>query len=262
MVLSLTHNSLEKYFWPTIMDLSDRFRHSISRKGLTVLSVSLVNGRFRAMSIVNDTIDQSWERPGVILKLALLQQAISDAIHYTQFPGTRISILVEDRRCLSLTLQLPIIPITDLVPILERKAQQAKSWEGPAAWRYSLGIQGKGQQSVYLEMFPQNFIDEIAQICENLDLELQQLAPLSALSESQLSTLSIEPGRSHHPDQHAGGQGDLHRSRRGWTPPADSAPCSRARLGSAGRKGWNRSQSHDHVHYSTGQCGYSRIFGF
>ena len=196
MALSLTHISLEKYFWPTIMDLSDRFRNSISRKGITVLSVSLVNGRFRAMSIVNNTIDQSWERPGVILNFEALQQAISDAIHHTQFPGIRISLLVEDRRCLSLTLQLPAMSLTDLVPILERKAQQAKSCEGPAAWRYSLGIQGKGQQSVHLEIFPQSFIDEIAQICENLDLELQQLAPLSALSESQLSTLSIEPGKA------------------------------------------------------------------
>lgn len=148
------------------------------------------------MSIVNDTIDQSWERPGVIVNLALLQSAISDAIHYTQFPGTRISILVEDRRCLSLTLQLPSMSLADLAPILERKAQQVKSCEEPAAWRYYLGIQGKGKQSVHLEIFPQSFIDEIAQICEQLDLELQLLAPLSALSKSQLSTLSIEPGEA------------------------------------------------------------------
>jgi hypothetical protein len=166
MTLPLTHFSLKENFWPTILDFSDRLRRSISRKGVTVLSVSLINGRFRALSIVNDTIDQSWERPGVVVNLALLQSAISDAIHYTQFPGTRISILVEDRRCLSLTLQLPAMDPTDLVPILERKVQQARSSEGPAAWRYSLGIQGKGQQSVHLEIVPQSFIDEIAQICE------------------------------------------------------------------------------------------------
>jgi hypothetical protein len=196
MDLPFTHFSLNENFWQTVMDVSDRFRRSFSGKGVTVLSVSLINGRFRAMSIVNDTIDQSWERPGVIVNLALLQSAISDAIHHTQFPGTRISILVEDRRCLSLTLQLPAMPLTDLVPILERKAQQVKSCEEPAAWRYYLGIQGKGKQSVHLEIFPQSFIDEITQICEHLDLELQQLAPLSALSESQLSTLSIEPGEA------------------------------------------------------------------
>lgn len=160
------------------------------------MSVSLINGKFRALSFVNDRVDQSWERPGIIVNLALLQQAISDAIHHTHFPGTRISMLIEDRRCLSLTLQLPAMSLSDMVPILERKAQQIKTCEGPAAWRYSLGIHGKGQQSVHLEIFPQRFIDDIAQICENLDLELQQLAPLSALSESQLSTLAIEPGEA------------------------------------------------------------------
>jgi len=178
------------------MDVSDRCRKSISRKGATILSISLVNGRFRAMSIVNDTIDRSWERPGVIVTFEVLQHAISDAIHHTQFPGTRISVLVEDRRCMSLTLQLPVMPLTDLIPILERKAQQAKSSEGEASWRYSLGLQGKGKQTIHLEIFPERFIDDIVQVCENLDLQLQQLVPLSALAESQLSALPIEPGEA------------------------------------------------------------------
>ena len=93
-----------------------------------------------------------------------------------------------------LTLQLPAMPLTDLLPILERKAQQAKNWEGPAAWRYHLGMQARGKQSVHLEIWPQSLIDDIIQICEDLGLQLQQLASLSALSESQLSTLGVEPG--------------------------------------------------------------------
>jgi hypothetical protein len=184
------------HFRPTIRKLSNTFRNAILHKRLTVLSVSLLNGRFKAMSIINNSVHQTWEMPGYILRYEALRQAISDAIHHTQFPGTHISILVEDQRFINLTLQPPVMPLADLLPILERKAQQAKTWEGPAAWRYQLGIQARGKQSVHLEIWPQRFIDDIIQICEDSGLHLQQLAPLSALSESQISTLSVEPGEA------------------------------------------------------------------
>ena len=118
------------------------------------------------MSIINDSIHQSWERPGVIIKPEALRQAIADAIDHTHYTGTHIAVLVEDQRCMPLTLQLPVMPLTDLLPILERKAQQAKTWEGPAVWRYHLGIQARGKQSVHLEIWPQSFIHDIIQICE------------------------------------------------------------------------------------------------
>jgi len=196
MAFSLTINSLKQSFPSTIGNLSDQFRKTFLSKRLTVLSVSLVNGRFKAMSIINDSIHQSWERPGVIRKPEALRQAISDAIHHTHYPGTRIAVLLEDQRGIPLTLQLPVMPLTDLLPILERKAQQAKTWEGPAAWRYQLGIEARGKQSVHLEIWPQSLIDDVTRICEDLGLHLQQLASLSALSESQLSTLPVEPGEA------------------------------------------------------------------
>ncbi len=196
MPLSFTTISSKQGFRPTILSLSDLFQKTFLPKGLTVLSMSLINGRFKAMSIINDSIHRSWERPGVIMKSEALRQAISDAIHHTQYPGTHIAVLVEDQRCITLTLQLPAMPLTDLLTILERKAQQAKTWEGPAAWRYRLGMQARGKQSVHLEIWPQSLIDDLIQICEDLGLHLQQLASLSAFSESQLSTLPVEPGEA------------------------------------------------------------------
>jgi hypothetical protein len=194
MALSFKTTSLKKYFRPTTMNFSDKFRNPFFHQRLTVLSISLVNGRFKAMSIINESIHQSWERPGVILKPEALRQAISDAIHHTQFSGTDISFLVEDPRFITRTLQLPAMELTDLLPILERKVQQEKTWDEPAAWRYHLGIQGRGKQNIYLEIWPQHFLDEIIRICEELGLQLRQLAPLSALSESQLKSLPVEPG--------------------------------------------------------------------
>lgn len=194
MALSLTTLTFKEGFWPTILNLSDEFHKRWYRKGLTVLSVSLVNGRFKAMSIINDSIHKSWEKPGVLLRSQGLKQAIAEAIDQTEFPGSHITILVEDNRCVTLTHQLPSMPTTDLIPILERKVQQAITWEGPAAWRYHIGMQAKGMDSIHLEVWPQHLIDEIVQVCEDLDLQLLLLVPLSALSESQLGSLSIETG--------------------------------------------------------------------
>jgi len=104
MAIPLTTTSLKQGFWPTIMNLSDRFQKRFSQKQLTVLSVSLINGHFRAMSIINDAIHESWERHGVTLKSEALHCAISDAIHYTQFTGTHISILVENKEFMALLI--------------------------------------------------------------------------------------------------------------------------------------------------------------
>jgi hypothetical protein len=196
MALRFIKTSLNQSFWPTIMNCSDAFRNRFFRKQHSVLSVSLVNGRLKAMSILNDSVHQTWEMPGLIRSFESLNQAISDAIHHTQFLGTHISILVEDQRFISLSFHLPTMPLTDLLPILERIAQQAKTWEGPAAWRYHLDLQAKGYQNVHLKIWPESFIDEIVQVCEDSGLYLQLLAPISALSESQLSTLPVESGEA------------------------------------------------------------------
>lgn len=196
MNVSLTMNALKEGFWPTILNLSDQFRKRFSHQPLTILSVSLVNGRFRAMSIINNSIQKSWEKPGILLRSKGLYQAISDAINHTEFPGTHLSILLEDSRCMNFTVQLPEMPVTDLIPILERKVQQAKTWDDPPVWRYRIGMKARGKASVHLEVWPQSLVDEIILICKDLDLQLQQLAPLSALSESQLSTLTVEPGEA------------------------------------------------------------------
>lgn len=196
MNTSLSIQSLKEGFWPTILNLSDQCRSTFSSKPLTILSVSMVNGRFRALSIIDDSIHKSWEKPGILLRSKGLYQAISDAIDHTEFPGTHISILVEDSRCMTLSIQLPIMPETDLIPILERKVQQAKTCEEPPVWRYHLGMKARGKESIHLEIWPQSLIDEIVQVCNDLDLQLQLLVPLSALSESQLSTLSIEEGEA------------------------------------------------------------------
>ena len=165
-------------------------------KTLTILSISLFNTHFKALSIVNNQIQHGWEHPQPVRTPNELRQAMETAIHETQFPGKDLSILVDDDRFIQRTLHLPPMPLPDLLSILGRKAQQEKTWEGPAAWRYRLGIEARGKRHVHVEIWPQDFIDELVMISQDVGLRLRQLAPISILSESQLSTLPVEPGEA------------------------------------------------------------------
>ena len=181
-------SALHKYAW--------KAQTALFQSKLTILSISLLNGRFKALSIINNTIHLSWERPGIVVSPETLRQAIQDAIYHTQYPGTAVSILIEDKMSISMNLQLPPMASTDLLPILERKAQKEKTWEGPATWCHHMGFGTRGNEKVniQLEIWPKRFVDQIVQVCQELGLHLRQLAPISSLYESQLSILPVEPG--------------------------------------------------------------------
>ena len=96
------------------------------KKKQTILSVSLSNGRLKALSIVKNTIGQGWERPGQLVSLDALHEALEEAIHHTHFPGTHLAMFIDHPRFATRTVQTPPMLLTDLLPFLERKVQQEK----------------------------------------------------------------------------------------------------------------------------------------
>ena len=146
MAFSFSTGFSKQGFQKIVKKFSENSGKSMFRKPVTVLSVTLINGRFKALSIINDSIHQSWDRPGVIRKPEILRQAIAEAIERTEFPGTHSAMLVEDQRFMTLMLQLPPMPHTDLMCILDRKAQRVKTWEGPVVWCHYPGMQARQKQ--------------------------------------------------------------------------------------------------------------------
>lgn len=181
-------------FGTTVRGLAQNLKPVLFGKKLTVLSVSLLNGRFKALSILNGSVHLGWEYPGHIASREILRQALEESIHHTHFSGKHLTMLVEDPRFITQTLQVPHMPLADLLPILERKVQQLKTWEGPASWRYRHGLEVRQKMNIHLEIWPYHLIDDIVEVSQDLGLHLQQLSPISALTESQLSTLPSEPG--------------------------------------------------------------------
>ena len=194
MIDTLNESTQPSDFGTNMLNVSRKLQSILLKKKPTILSVSLLNGRFKAVSIISNVIHLDWEKPGLVVSPHTLRQALQEAIHYTKFPGTQIAMMVEDPRFVTRTLQFPPMLLTDLLPILERKVQQEKTCEGPAAWRYRIGLESRGKLSIHLEIWPQGFIEDLVKICQDLGLDLRQLAPLSSLSESQLSTLPGKPG--------------------------------------------------------------------
>jgi hypothetical protein len=193
MIDILNKSKQPSSFRANMLNVCRKLQSILLKNKQTILSVSLLNGRFKALSIVNDVMHLGWEKPGLVVSTHTLRQALQEAIRFTKFPGTHIAIMVEDPRFVTCTLQLPPMLRTDLLPILERKVQQEKTCEGQAAWRYRIGLESRGKLSIHLEIWPQAFIEDLVNICQDLGLDLRQLAPLSSLSESQLSILPGKP---------------------------------------------------------------------
>ncbi len=165
-------------------------------KRSSILSLSLFNGRFRALSLINNSIHLGWEHPERVIEETNLREAIREAVEQTEFPGTQVTFLIEDHRFITHTLQVPPMSLSDLLAILERKVNQIKTWEGPAVWRHRPGVEARGKMTVHLEIWPEYIVAGIVQICQDLGLHLRQLAPISALAESQLSTLTVDEGEA------------------------------------------------------------------
>lgn len=164
------------------------------KKNLTTLSVSLFHGELKALSIIKNNVQEGWEKPEPVLSLDDFELGLKEAIQRTHFPGKNLALMMDDTRFLHRTIQLPPMATPDLLPILERKAEQEKTWEGPAVWKYRVGFLARGKQTIQLEIWPQQYIDNLVAICDKFGLQLRQLMHASALVESQLSSLPVQPG--------------------------------------------------------------------
>ncbi|MDR4486682.1 MAG: hypothetical protein R3B83_04035 [Nitrospirales bacterium] len=107
-----------------------------------------------------------------------LQPALAEAIQQTRFTGKNLTPAVDDPQCLHRTIQVPPMTMDDLVPVLERKVKQEQTWEGAAVWKFRIGIQARGKQTVQLEIWPQRIIDSLVTTCHNLESAVTTLHAL------------------------------------------------------------------------------------
>ena len=158
----------------------------------TILGVSLIHGRFRALAVVKDQVIGQWESSQLVESSDDLRTAIREAIQQTNFSGEKISFLVEDQRFVHQYIQVPAMKPADLRLYLTSSVEEMKTWDGPTAWRFRTTQEARGKIGVLLDIWPQQIVDDLIEACEDFDLTPVQIAPLSSTFVEQVRSLPLE----------------------------------------------------------------------
>ncbi len=158
----------------------------------TILGVSLIHGRLRALSVVKDQVVENWECPQFVENSEQLQTALREAVKETKFLGQKVSFLIDDSRFVHQYLQVPAMKIADLRLYLTTAVEEMKTWKGPTVWRFRTTQEARGKMGVLLDIWPQSFLDELVMICQELELTPVQIAPFSATFVEQVRSLPLE----------------------------------------------------------------------
>ncbi len=160
----------------------------------TILGISLIHGRLRALSVVKDQVVANYEFPEVIDTTEQLHAALQEAIRETQYQGQKVSFLIEDDRFVHQYLQVPSMKPADLRLYLKGVVEELKPWKGTTSWRFRTTQEARGKIGVLVDIWPKDFVDEVIAICRNLDLTPMQLTPLSSIFVEQVRSLPLENG--------------------------------------------------------------------
>lgn len=171
---------------------SQRSRPAEIPRGLTTLSVSWLNGQFKALAVHRGVVDGTWERPGEIEGTGNFESLLREAVQKTGYRGLTVSLLLAHPRLVQQLVEVPPVKGAAMQKVIHRQAQQQKMFDGEAAWAYQTSLTGKGSQRVVLHLFPKLLLDQLVQGCQRNDLHLTAVVPPSAVLHQQMAQLALE----------------------------------------------------------------------
>ncbi|GJL66604.1 MAG: hypothetical protein NPIRA05_15750 [Nitrospirales bacterium] len=169
-----------------------QLRNMIKPLKKTMLGISLIHGRLRALSVIKDQVVANWESPDDIETAEQLHAALQDAVRETQYQGQKVSFLIEDERFVHQYLQVPAMKPADLRLYLKGVVEELKPWKGSTSWRFRTTQEARGKVGVLVDIWPKEFVDEVIAVCRSLDLTPMQLTPLSSIFVEQVRSLPLE----------------------------------------------------------------------
>ena len=173
-------------------DFTVHLQNMIKPLKKTILGVSLIHGHMRALAVVKDQVIGHWESSETIETSEQLHAALAEAIKETQYQGQKVSFLVEDKRFVHQYLQVPAMKMADLRLYLANIVEEMKTWEGPTAWRFRTTEEARGKMGVLLDIWPQEFVDELVMGCQELEMTPALIVPLSSTFVEQVRSLPLE----------------------------------------------------------------------
>ena len=159
----------------------------------TLLGISLIHGQFRALALVRDQVQGAWESPTAVKTPEEIKVAMQEAIQATRYPGDKVCFLMEDSDLVHRFLQVPAMKIQDLRKYLANAADQESTVDGHKTIRFRTTHSVRGNLRILLDIWPTRFIDDVVEVCKQLNVTPVQMVPLGATFLEQIRSLPVEP---------------------------------------------------------------------
>jgi hypothetical protein len=162
--------------------------------GLTTLSVSWLNGQFKALAVHRGVVRGTWERTGDIEDAAQFAALLREAAQQTGYHGQTVTLLLAHPRLAQQVVDVPPVKGTALQRILQRQVQQQKIFVGEAAWVCQNSLSGKSEPRVVMHLLPAALLNELLLGCRRNGMDLAAVLPVCAALHRQSRQLPLGKG--------------------------------------------------------------------
>lgn len=157
--------------------------------GLTILSLSWIQGRVEAIAIHRGEITGTWTFPEPFDDLDRFTEVVREAAVRTRYQGSTVSLVLSHPRMAHQLLETPPARGSSLATLIEGQIARLKVFEGGAAWSFEPISSGRNQQLSLVHLFPRTILDALIKATERAGLHLISLIPVTAVLRSQLARL-------------------------------------------------------------------------
>lgn len=159
---------------------------------LTSLSVSWLNGQFKAVSVHRGMVESAWERTGITEGPEHFDAFIREAVHETGYRGQTVILVLAHPRLVQQLIDLPPVKGKKLQKVIQQQARQQKMFPGEASWASQACPPGKAAQRMVLHLLPKQLVNHLVLGCKRNGLRLAGIIPPSAVLHQQFVHLGLE----------------------------------------------------------------------
>ena len=157
----------------------------------SMLSVSWLGQKFRALAIHRGQVQAVWESPEPVEGTHNFGEVLKKAVAATGYSGGTASLVLAHPRLAHQLIEVPPAKGPALHKLLERAAQQRSGslFTTKAAWSAQPAESVKGTPRYLLNLFPQPLLDELISGAREAGLFLTAVLPPTAVLHNQLLEL-------------------------------------------------------------------------
>lgn len=183
----------------------------------TTLSVAWIDGSVRALAVHKGVVEGAWECPDPVTEADGFASVLRQAVTQTGYKGSTVSIVLAHPKLAEQLLEAPPMARTGFARLLERQFQMImylgmppdlqptltrfinrqiqtlKGFEGEAAWSYEYTAPIENANGLLVHIFPRQILSRLVAECQQVDLRLTAVVPVTAVLQSQFRDLPIKP---------------------------------------------------------------------